>query len=54
LSESEFDLVGSMLARTNPQTILLRPQIESIWDPIAQENNWQPFNDLLAKIRAGE
>jgi serine/tyrosine/threonine adenylyltransferase len=54
LPESEFDSVGSILDRANPRTILLRPQIESIWDPIAQENNWQPFNDLLAKIRAGD
>jgi serine/tyrosine/threonine adenylyltransferase len=54
LPESEFDLVGSILDRANPQTILLRPQIESIWDPIAQENNWGPYNNLLAKIRSGQ
>jgi serine/tyrosine/threonine adenylyltransferase len=54
LSKAELNLVGSRLDRSNPQTILLRPQIESIWDPIAQENNWQPFYDLLTKIRAGK
>ncbi len=54
LSEAELNLVGSSLDRSNPQTILLRPQIESIWDPIAQSNNWEPFYDLLAKIRAGK
>lgn len=54
LPKAELSLVGNTLDRSNPQTILLRPQIESIWDPIAQDNNWQPFYDLLAKIRAGK
>jgi serine/tyrosine/threonine adenylyltransferase len=54
LPESELNSVGSILARSNPQTILLRPQIEAIWEPIAQANNWEPFNDLLAKIKAGD
>jgi serine/tyrosine/threonine adenylyltransferase len=54
IGESELDLVGKMMTRSNPQTILLRPQIESIWEPIAQSNNWQPFDDLLAMIRAGK
>ena len=54
LPEAELNLVGSSLDRSNPQTILLRPQIESVWDPIAQDNNWEPFYDLLAQIRAGK
>jgi serine/tyrosine/threonine adenylyltransferase len=54
IAESELSSVGNILHESNPQTILLRPQIEAIWDPIAQENNWEPFYELLAKIRAGE
>jgi serine/tyrosine/threonine adenylyltransferase len=54
LSKSELDLVESILHKSNPKTILLRPQIESIWDTIAQANNWEPFYNLVAKIRAGE
>jgi serine/tyrosine/threonine adenylyltransferase len=54
LSDSEFNSVGRMMGKSNPQTILLRPQIESIWEPIAQENNWEPFYELLAKIRSGK
>ncbi len=54
LPELERGLVGDVLTKSNPRTILLRPQIESIWDPIAQSNDWDPFYDLLAKIRAGE
>jgi serine/tyrosine/threonine adenylyltransferase len=42
------------MSKSNPQTILLRPQIEAIWEPIAQENNWEPFYTLLAKIRSGQ
>jgi serine/tyrosine/threonine adenylyltransferase len=52
--ESELSSIESILDRANPQTILLRPQIEAIWEPITQENNWEPFYDLLAKIRAGK
>jgi serine/tyrosine/threonine adenylyltransferase len=54
ITKSEFDSVESILTKSNPQTILLRPQIEAIWEPITQENNWEPFYDLLTKIRAGE
>ncbi len=53
LSESELQLVGGVLDRSNPRTILLRPQIESIWEPISENDDWEPFYTLLAKIRAG-
>ena len=53
IPESELK-VNSLMTKSNPQTILLRPQIEAIWEPIAQENNWEPFYELLGKIRSGE
>ena len=53
LSESKLNSVGDTLTRSNPQTILLRPQIEAIWEPIAQNNDWEPFTTLLNKIRSG-
>jgi serine/tyrosine/threonine adenylyltransferase len=53
LSESELQLVGGVLDRSNPQTILLRPQIEAIWEPISENDDWEPFNTLLEKIREG-
>lgn len=53
IPESEFNSVGEIMVRSNPQTILLRPQIEAIWEPIAQTNDWEPFYVLLAKIRSG-
>lgn len=53
IPQTEFTEISNLLTRSNPQTILLRPQIEAIWEPIAQVNDWEPFNSLLAKIRAG-
>ncbi|WP_310488798.1 protein adenylyltransferase SelO family protein [Chamaesiphon sp. VAR_69_metabat_338] len=50
----ELEAVDRLLTRSNPQTILLRPQIEAIWEPIAQANDWEPFNSLLEKIRSGK
>jgi serine/tyrosine/threonine adenylyltransferase len=49
---SELGSIAHLMIRSNPQTILLRPQIEAIWEPIAQENNWEPFYNLLTKIRS--
>jgi uncharacterized protein YdiU (UPF0061 family) len=53
LPESAIATVGDTLTRSNPQTILLRPQIEAIWEPISQDNNWEPFYSLVEKIRSG-
>jgi serine/tyrosine/threonine adenylyltransferase len=53
LPASELLEVAQTLDRSNPQTILLRPQIEAVWEPIAQSNDWEPFNLLLDKIRSG-
>ena len=47
-----MDVIAQTLAENNPQTVLLRPIIESVWEPIAQEDNWQPFNDLVQKIQS--
>lgn len=49
-SENMAD-VHACLRATNPMTVLLRPQIEAIWEPITTEDNWQPFYDLLKKIQ---
>jgi uncharacterized protein YdiU (UPF0061 family) len=46
--------VGHCLRDRNPKTALLRPLIESVWQPITEEDNWQPFYDLLRTIAAKE
>ncbi len=53
LSLEEVQLISSRLQATNPQVTLLRPVIESIWQPITDDDNWQPFYDLLAQIQNG-
>ncbi|HEY9692327.1 MAG TPA: YdiU family protein [Oculatellaceae cyanobacterium] len=50
LPETEIDNIAARLVRWNPKTVLLRPQIEAIWEPITQEDNWEPFYDLLKQI----
>jgi serine/tyrosine/threonine adenylyltransferase len=43
--------VAHRLAQHNPTTVLIRPEIEAVWQAIAQEDNWQPFQDLLSRIK---
>jgi uncharacterized protein YdiU (UPF0061 family) len=50
VTQSEMNDIAEQMKRCNPKTVLLRPVIESIWEPIANEDNWQPFNDLLTQI----
>lgn len=42
--------IAQTLTNYNPKTALLRPVIESIWQPITEEDNWQPFYELLQTI----
>jgi len=53
-SEEELAKVGERMRLVNPKTVLVRSQIEAIWEPITQEDNWQPFYDLLLKLRSRE
>jgi uncharacterized protein YdiU (UPF0061 family) len=47
----ELDRIGDRLAQNNPKTVLLRPVIESVWQPIVQEDNWQPFYELVGQLQ---
>ncbi|KYC43259.1 hypothetical protein WA1_14295 [Scytonema hofmannii PCC 7110] len=49
----QMNAIAQTLIRHNPKTVILRPVIESIWEPIVQEDNWQPFYELLARIQSG-
>ena len=42
LSATEVEQVAHCLQQSNPATVLLRPKIEAIWEPIVAEDNWQP------------
>lgn len=54
LPQEEMDNIAKQLARSNPKTVLLRPVIESVWEPIANEDNWEPFYELLRRIQSGD
>lgn len=44
--------VRQKLHQYNPSKILLRPEIEAVWSKITDDDNWQPFYDLIAEIQA--
>ncbi|MDJ0719567.1 MAG: YdiU family protein [Prochloraceae cyanobacterium] len=50
----EMEEIGDRLRFHNPKTALLRPVIESVWEPIDRKDNWEPFYELLRKILAKE
>ncbi len=51
LPAAEMEKIGDRLLFYNPPTALLRPTIESVWQAISEDNNWQPFNDLLDRLQ---
>jgi uncharacterized protein YdiU (UPF0061 family) len=51
LPEDEMPLVAKRLSQHNPNLMIVRPEIEAIWEPITEADNWEPFYDLLKRIR---
>jgi uncharacterized protein YdiU (UPF0061 family) len=51
LPPEEMARVIQRLRFHNPPTVLIRSAIESIWNPIALEDNWEPFYLLLDRIQ---
>ena len=49
-SDNELKEMAERLQQYNPQQSLIRSVIESVWEPITLEDNWQPFYDLLQQI----
>ncbi|MFM6023576.1 MAG: protein adenylyltransferase SelO, partial [Dolichospermum sp.] len=50
----QMDKIGKTLTETNPKTALLRPVIESVWEQITENDNWQPFYDLVEILQKGK
>ncbi|MGL6341500.1 MAG: protein adenylyltransferase SelO family protein, partial [Waterburya sp.] len=46
----QIEQIGDRLKKSNPQTALLRPVIESVWRSISEENVWQAFTNLLERL----
>ncbi|MEM7768889.1 MAG: YdiU family protein [Cyanobacteria bacterium P01_A01_bin.37] len=51
LSSEQLNGVSETLAQHNPDIVPIRPEIEAIWEPITLHDNWQPFYDLLKRIK---
>jgi serine/tyrosine/threonine adenylyltransferase len=51
LSVEEVSAVAERLRNTNPGTVLLRPAIETVWEAIATDDNWQPFDNLVKQVQ---
>ena len=49
-SDNELKEMAERLQQHNPEQSLTRPVIESVWEAITVEDNWQPFYDLLQRI----
>lgn len=52
LTIEELEKMKECLHRYNPGNVILRPVIESVWEQIAQGNNWQPFAELVKEIQS--
>lgn len=50
-ADDEMTAIADRLRTYNSKVGLVRPVIESVWNPIAQDDDWQPFYDLLTAIR---
>ncbi|NEP42968.1 MAG: YdiU family protein, partial [Okeania sp. SIO2H7] len=50
LSNAELEEMGERLRQKNPEQGLIRPVIESVWEAISVDDNWQPFYDLVNRI----
>ncbi|MGL6138589.1 MAG: protein adenylyltransferase SelO [Planktothrix sp.] len=51
LSYPELEQIKQRLNYYNPQVMIIRPEIEAVWEQITLEDNWQPFYNLLAQIK---
>ncbi|NER93949.1 MAG: YdiU family protein [Symploca sp. SIO1B1] len=50
-SHEQLEEIAQRLREQNPKTALLRPVIEEVWQDITQEDNWEPFYQLLKRIQ---
>ncbi|MEM6502080.1 MAG: YdiU family protein [Cyanobacteria bacterium P01_C01_bin.89] len=50
LSNDELKDVGDRLAQWNSTVSLVRPEIESLWEPITEEDDWSIFNKIVKQI----
>ena len=51
LAEADQGAIAARLVQHNPKTVPVRPEIEAVWEPIVAADDWQPFYDLIERIR---
>jgi len=51
LPVDEMERIQTRLPIHNPTTALLRPEIETVWQAIAEDDDWTGFYDLLHRLR---
>lgn len=51
LPKEAMPTVAATLRQTNPDTVLLRPEIEAVWAEITEADNWQPFYELVERLQ---
>ena len=51
ISEGELERIKNCSIAHNPTVTLLRPLIESVWQPIAAEDDWEPFDRLVRQLQ---
>ena len=54
LTQAEMDDIYQRMQRVNPKVSLVRPVIESVWEPITNEDDWEPFYDLVRRIQGSK
>ncbi|WP_218081132.1 protein adenylyltransferase SelO [Anthocerotibacter panamensis] len=52
LPSDQMPEITQRLRQHNPDTVLLRPVIEAVWNPIVYADNWEPFYALLQEVSA--
>lgn len=51
LPDTEMNTIKQQLRQTNPATVLLRPEIEAVWEETTGEDNWAPFYNLMRRVQ---
>lgn len=49
--QDTMEKIGKCLQESNPPTTLIRDNIETVWNAIAHQDNWQPFYELVNKLQ---
>jgi serine/tyrosine/threonine adenylyltransferase len=50
LPMTTIEKITDKLIQQNPIAILTRPKIESVWEQISINDNWQPFQELIQQL----